>query len=149
MGFSAFLPRLGLSAGSFVLSAEPGGVVDGVMLASFCSFASACPLAVSSGSTVLSVLRHKQADAASVSSIHDLSRMKTVFIGRDQHPVTLMEMVPITAAAWQKKACFDSLRSNACLLVDANHKSADVLNLVMQELLVLCQKILMREQDLL
>ena len=56
VGFTAFLPRLGLSAGSLELSAETGGVVDGVMLASFCSFASACPLAVSSGSTVLSVL---------------------------------------------------------------------------------------------
>lgn len=85
-------------------------------------------------SQVLSVLRNKQADPPASSSVHDLSRMKTVFIGRDQHPVTMMEMVPITATAWQKKACFDSLRSNARLLIDANHKSADVLNLVMQEL---------------
>ena len=70
-----------------------------------------------------SILRRSH---TSYTSSHELSRTKMVHIGKHKHPVTIMVMVPITAPAWQKKSCFDTLRKNVYHLSNGGHKMADI-----------------------
>ena len=43
-------------------------------------------------------------------------------------------MAPLTAPAWQKKSCFDTLITNEYHLSDGDHKMADIVNMVMDEM---------------
>ena len=79
-------------------------------------------------------LRRSLANAQQNATEHDLSSMKTVYVGKHKHPVTIMAMAPVTAPSWQKKSCFASLRSNALDLANGNHNMADVINLLMEDL---------------
>ena len=66
-------------------------------------------------------------------SASNLSGMKTVYVGKDQQPVTIMQMEHVTMPAWKKAASFDNLRNTVYTLVEA-HSVADVMALVASEL---------------
>jgi len=55
--------------------------------------------------------------------------MKTVYFGKDQQPVTIMQMEHVTLPAWRKAASFDNLRNTVYTLVEA-HSVVDVMALV-------------------
>jgi len=59
--------------------------------------------------------------------------MKTVLVGKDQQPVTIMQMAPLNASAWRKPASFDNLRNTVHSLLET-HSIADVIALVSNEL---------------
>ena len=88
----------------------------------------------STNSNILSTLRRNQTSSTSSKLNHDLSKTKTVYIGKNRHPATIMVMAPLTAPAWQKKSCFDTLRTNVYHLSDGDHKMADIVNMVMDEM---------------
>ena len=77
--------------------------------------------------TVLPVLKGRSA-----SPVHDLIKMKTVHVGKNNHPVTIMDVVAVTSPVWLKKSCFNSLESNAGNLIESLHKLADVVNFLME-----------------
>ena len=82
--------------------------------------------------SALSLLRNRSATPAAVA--HDISKMKTVKIGKDLHPVTIMAMAPVSCPLWQKKSCFDCLEATARNLASSSHKLADVINMMMNEM---------------
>jgi len=59
--------------------------------------------------------------------------MKTVYFGKDQQPVTIMQMEHVTMPAWRKAASFDNFRNTVYTLVGA-HSVADVMALIANEL---------------
>ena len=58
--------------------------------------------------------------------------MKTVFVGKDQHPVTIMQMAHVNDPAWKKAASFENLCNNAHSLSEA-HSIADIMALITTE----------------
>ena len=77
-----------------------------------------------------SILRNQSSRTTSFST--NLSGMKTVFVGKDQHPVTIMQMAHVNDPAWKKAASFENLRNNAHSLLEA-HSIADIMALIANE----------------
>ena len=59
--------------------------------------------------------------------------MKVVYIGKDQQPVTIIQMISISKPAWRKSACFESLRNTVYSLVDS-HSVAELTSFIANEL---------------
>jgi len=79
-----------------------------------------------------SILRN-QATRSTNSSTSNLSGMKTVYVGKDQHPVTITEMAHVNEAVWKKSGCFENLYNTAHSLLEA-HSTADIMALIAQEI---------------
>lgn len=58
---------------------------------------------------------------------------KTVYVGKDQHPVTISELEPVKSPAWKKAAGFNQLTHAVSSLLDT-HDVADLISLISQEL---------------
>ena len=67
-------------------------------------------------------------------SIHDLSKTKTVHISKNNHHVTIMVMAPVNVPIWKKQSCFDTLKNNVYNLAKGDHKMADIINMIMEEM---------------
>ena len=63
----------------------------------------------------------------------NLSGMKTVYVGKDQHPVTIMQMAHVNEVVWKKAASFENLCNTAHSLLDA-HSTADIMALIAKEI---------------
>ena len=72
--------------------------------------------------------RSRSTNTSSVAS------MKTLLIGKDQHPINIMTMVPVTDFPWKKRSCFDSLRLAVNGLTDSDHNVADIITAIGNEL---------------
>jgi len=59
--------------------------------------------------------------------------MKTVLVGKDQQPVTIMQMASVNKSAWRKAANFDNLRNTGHSLLET-HSIVDVISLVSNKL---------------
>ena len=66
-----------------------------------------------------SILRN-QSNHSNNNSVSNLSGMKTVLVGKDQQPVTIMQMAPVNESAWRKAASFDNLRNTAHSLLETH-----------------------------
>jgi hypothetical protein len=73
--------------------------------------------------------RHRQVS----SSANMASGLKVVYIGKDQQPVTIVQMISINRPAWRKSACFESLRNTIYSLVDS-HSIAELTSFIANEL---------------
>ena len=80
-----------------------------------------------------SILRN-QSNHSNSSSVSNLSGMKTVLVGKDQQPVTIMQMAPVNESVWRKAASFDILRNTAHSPLLETHSIADVISLVSNKL---------------
>jgi len=69
----------------------------------------------------------------STNTTSNLSGIKMVYVGKDQQPVTIMQLEHVTMPAWRKAASFDNLRNTVYTLVES-HSVADVMALVASEL---------------
>ena len=63
----------------------------------------------------------------------NLSGMKTVYVGKDQHPVTIMQMAHVNEVVWKKAASFENLCNTAQSLLEA-HSTADIMALIAKEI---------------
>ena len=78
-------------------------------------------------SKVLAIMSHNFAKREPDSSF---GRTKVVPIGKDQHPVTIQELVPIDSEAWEKRACFDGLKKAAYSLCESEYNFAEIFSFV-------------------
>jgi len=77
------------------------------------------------------ILRNQSSRTTSSST--NLSGMKTVFVGKDQHPVTIMQMAHVNDPAGKKAASFENLCNNAHSFSEA-HSIADIMALIANEI---------------
>ena len=61
------------------------------------------------------------------------SRMRVVYIGKEQQPINLSEMVSINSHSWKKAASFGTLMDSVSSLVDS-HTVADIVAMVSNEI---------------
>ena len=83
-----------------------------------------------------SILRNQQSTRTTHSLNSDtssLSGIKTVYVGKDQHPVTIMQMPHVNEAVWKKAASFENLCNTAQSLLEA-HSTADIMALITKEI---------------
>ena len=84
-----------------------------------------------------SILRNQQSTRTTHSLNSDtssLSGMKTVNVGKDQHPVTIMQMPHVNETVVRKKATsFENLCNTAYSLLEA-HSTADIMALITKEI---------------
>ena len=81
-----------------------------------------------------SILRNQSSRTTGFSTTSlNLSGMKTVMVGKDQHPVTIMQMAHVNDPAWKKAASFENLCNTAHSLLEA-HNIADIMALVANEI---------------
>ena len=71
-----------------------------------------------------SIVKHQ-----STRTTPNLSGMKTVYVGKDQHPVTIMQMPQVSKAVWKKVASFENLCNTRHSLHKA-HSTADIMALI-------------------
>ena len=57
-----------------------------------------------------------------------------LFTLKKRHSVTIIVMAPLIVPESQKKSCFDTLHSNVYHLSNGDHKMADIVNMVMDEM---------------
>jgi len=83
-----------------------------------------------------SILRNQSTRTSTQSLSSDssnLSEMKTVYVGKDQHPVTIMQMPHVNEAVWKKAASFENLCNTVHSLHEA-HSTADIMALITTEI---------------
>ena len=77
-----------------------------------------------------SILRNQSSTTTNFSTTSlKLSGMKTVMVGKDQHPVTIMQMAHVNEPTWKKAASFENIFNTAHSLLEA-HNVADIMALV-------------------
>ena len=87
-----------------------------------------------SSPTIKALLARISTAANSVSSPSSLDNgYKTVYVGKDQHPVSISALDAVSAPAWKKAAGFDELSRVVFSLADT-HEVADLVALISQEL---------------
>jgi len=89
---------------------------------------------IMSSPTIKALLARISTAANSVSSPSSLDNgYKTVYVGKDQHPVSISALDEVSAPAWKKAAGFDELSRVVFSLADT-HEVADLVALISQEL---------------
>ena len=78
-------------------------------------------------SKVLVIMNHNSAKREPDSSF---GHTKVVPIGKDQHPVTIQELVLIDSEAWKKRVCFDGLKEATYLLCESEYNFAEIFSFV-------------------
>ena len=66
-------------------------------------------------------------------SSSSLSKMRVVYVGKQQQPVTLSEAVSVNSHSWQKSASFGTLMDSVNSLVDS-HTVADIVAMVSNDI---------------
>ena len=77
--------------------------------------------------TILALLRGTLQLRATTTTV-----FKTVYVGSNRLPVSILEMFPLSAKAWQKTSSFDSIATALCTHVE-NPNVSDLLNVVTME----------------
>ena len=62
--------------------------------------------------------------------------MKLAKVRKNKHPVSIMEMAPVTAPDWHKATCYENLKTQAYNLTSGLVKTADVISFIMDEVSV-------------
>jgi hypothetical protein len=89
---------------------------------------------IMSSPTIKALLARISTAANSVPSTSSLGNgYKTVYVGKDQHPVSISALDEVSAPAWKKAAGFDELTRVVFSLADT-HEVADLVALISQEL---------------
>jgi hypothetical protein len=85
--------------------------------------------------TAASILRNQSTRTTNSfsSDSTNLSGMKTVYVGKDQHPVTIMQMAHVNEVVRKKAASFENLCNTAHSLLEA-HSTADIMALIAKEI---------------
>ena len=64
-----------------------------------------------------------------VNSASTAGKLKTVYVGKNQYPISIIQVSEISEIAWKKKSVFDLLTSSVASL-RGNHSVSDLVTLV-------------------